>query len=56
MARDTKMRFLRQVASNFTKKHGSLHRSTPADTAQIRIEGTNKWKTIIIQNASLSRD
>lgn len=37
---------------NFTKKHGSLNGKTPAESAMIKVDGKNKWKTII-QNASL---
>ncbi len=44
-----------RVYYNFTKKHGSLNGQTPAESALISVDGTNKWKTII-QNASLGKD
>ena len=37
---------------NFTKKHGALKGKTPAESAMIKVDGLNRWKTII-QNASL---
>ncbi len=40
---------------NFTKKHGVLNGQTPAESAMISVDGTNRWKTII-QNASLGKD
>ena len=40
---------------NFTKKHGALKGATPADAARIRVDGRNRWKTII-QNAALHRE
>ena len=43
-----------QTFYNFSKKHGSLDKKTPAEMAGILVEGNNKWKTII-QNASLSK-
>ena len=43
-----------QTYYNFSKKHGSLDKRTPAECAGILVEGNNKWKTII-QNASLSQ-
>ncbi len=44
-----------RVYYNYTKKHGALDGQTPAKSALISVDGTNKWKTII-QNASLRRD
>lgn len=43
-----------RVYYNFTKKHSALNGNTPADASSIKVEGTNKWKTII-QNASLNK-
>lgn len=43
-----------KVYYNFTKKHGGLDGRTPAEVAGIRVDGKNKWKTII-QNASISQ-
>ncbi len=40
-----------QVYHNFIRPHMSLDGKTPAEAAGIRIEGDNKWLTII-QNAS----
>ena len=40
-----------QVHYNHARKHGSIG-STPSEAAGIRIEGSNKWKTMI-QNGSL---
>ena len=39
---------------NYTKKHGALKDMTPVEASLIRIDGTNRWKTII-QNASLNK-
>jgi hypothetical protein len=39
---------------NFTKKHGASKGKTPAESAMIKVDGLNRWKTII-QNASLYR-
>jgi putative transposase len=44
-----------RVYYNFTKKHGSLNGQTPAESALIKVDGKNKWKTII-QNASLHKE
>ena len=43
-----------RVYYNYTKKHGALKGMTPAEASLIRIDGTNRWKTII-QNASLNK-
>jgi transposase-like protein len=40
-----------QIYHNFVRPHEGLNGATPADKAGIRIEGENKWLTII-QNAS----
>ena len=40
---------------NFTKKHGALKGKTPSEEALIRVDGKNRWKTII-ENASLYRE
>ncbi len=40
-----------RVYYNYTKKHGALDGQTPAESALISMDGTNKWKTII-QNAA----
>ena len=37
---------------NYVRPHSSLGNDTPADRSVVKIEGDNKWKTII-QNASL---
>ena len=39
---------------NFTKKHGGIGGKTPSEVAEIKVDGKNKWKTII-QNASLNQ-
>jgi len=39
-----------QIHHNFIRPHQGLNDDTPADRAGIRIQGNNKWKTII-QNA-----
>ncbi len=41
---------------NFSKEHGGLGGDvTPSEAALIRVDGDNKWKTII-QNASLYKE
>ena len=40
-----------QLYHNFVRPHEGLKGDTPADRAGIRIEGQNKWMTII-QNAA----
>ena len=37
---------------NFTKKHVGLKDKTPADVDKIKVDGLNKWQTLI-QNTSL---
>lgn len=41
-----------KVYYNFTKKHGALKGKTPSESALIKVDGKNRWKTMI-QNASL---
>ena len=43
-----------QIQHNYIRPHQGLDGDTPAERARIRIEGNNKWKTII-QNASLGK-
>jgi len=40
-----------QIYYNFVKPHMALDRKTPAEVAGIKVNGDNKWITII-QNAS----
>lgn len=40
-----------QLYHNFIRPHEALNGKTPADLAGIKVEGENKWLTII-QNAS----
>lgn len=40
-----------QIYHNFIRPHEGLDGETPADRAGIKVEGENKWLTII-QNAS----
>ena len=40
-----------QIHHNFIRSHSGLNGATPAEKAGTRIEGDNKWLTII-QNAS----
>ena len=40
---------------NFTKKHGALKGKTPSEEALIKVDGKNRWKTII-ENASLYKE
>ena len=44
-----------QAYYNYAKKHGGLKGKTPAEVALIKVDGPNKWKTII-QNAALRKD
>ena len=52
---DTEILNEMRVYYNDTKKHGSLEGKTPAEEALIKVDGKNKWKTII-QNASMSKN
>ena len=40
-----------QICHNFVRPHEGLNGNTPADRAGIRVEGSDKWLTLI-QNAS----
>ena len=40
-----------QIYHNFVRPHEGLNGETPADRAGIKVEGTDKWMTLI-QNAS----
>jgi len=42
-----------QLFHNYIRPHQGLEGKTPSDKAGIKIEGDNKWKTII-ENASHS--
>lgn len=44
-----------KVYYNFTKKHGALKGKTLSESALIKVDGKNRWKTII-QNASLYKE
>lgn len=43
-----------QIYHNFIRKHQSLKGKTPAEACGIKVEGENKWITLI-QNAAQSR-
>jgi len=43
-----------QIYHNFIRPHEELKGETPADRAGIKVEGSDKWLTLI-QNASKSR-
>ena len=43
-----------QIHHNFIRPHMGLHGRTPAEVAGIKVEGENKWLTII-QNAAKSK-
>jgi transposase-like protein len=43
-----------QIYHNFVRPHEALDGRTPAEAAGIRVEGDDKWKTLI-QNASIAR-
>ncbi|MDG6905449.1 MAG: IS6 family transposase [Nitrososphaerota archaeon] len=43
-----------QIFHNFIREHEGLNGKTPAEASGIKIEGENKWKTLI-ENASMSR-
>jgi putative transposase len=40
-----------QIFHNFVRPHTGLNGDTPAERAGIKVEGENKWMTLI-QNAS----
>ena len=39
---------------NYAKKHGGIGGMTPAEAALIKVDGRNKWMTLI-QNAALHK-
>ena len=43
-----------QIFHNYIRPHQGLRGKTPAKACGIRVEGVNKWKTLI-QNASYSQ-
>jgi len=43
-----------QIYHNFVRPHESLNGDTPADSAGIKVEGQDKWLTLI-QDASQTR-
>lgn len=44
-----------QIYHNFMRPHQTLKGKTPAEACGIKVEGDNKWITLI-QNASLNPD
>jgi hypothetical protein len=44
-----------QLFHNYIRPHQSLEGKTPAEACGIKVEGDNKWKTLI-QNASFHKD
>ena len=51
---DTKMLDGYQIYHNFIRPHEGIGNLTPAEMCGIKVEGENKWKTLI-ENASMSR-
>ncbi len=51
---DTKMLDGYQIYHNFIRPHEGIGNLTPAEMCGIKVEGKNKWKTLI-ENASMSR-
>jgi len=43
-----------QIFHNYIRPHEGLDGKTPAEACRIKVEGQNKWKTLI-QNASKNR-
>jgi hypothetical protein len=43
-----------QIFHNYVRPHEALHGQTPSEAAGIKVEGENKWLTLI-QNASKSK-
>jgi putative transposase len=43
-----------QIYHNYARPHESLNGKTPAEACGIKVEGQNKWKTII-QNAKMQQ-
>ena len=44
-----------QIYHNYVRPHEALNGQTPSEAAGIKVEGENKWITLI-QNASKKRD
>lgn len=44
-----------QIHHNFIRGHMGIDGKTPAEASGVKVEGENKWKTII-QNASLYKE
>ena len=44
-----------QIYHNYVRPHEALGNKTPAEACGIKIEGQNKWKTLI-ENATITRD
>ncbi|MFA5365699.1 MAG: IS6 family transposase [Candidatus Bathyarchaeia archaeon] len=44
-----------QIYHNYIRPHESLSGKTPAEACGIKVEGQNKWKTLI-ENATITRD
>ncbi len=51
---DTKMLDGYQIYHNFIRPYEGIGNLTPAEMCGIKVEGENKWKTLI-ENASMSR-
>lgn len=51
---DSPVLTMMQINHNFIRPHMGLQGSTPAEVAGVRIEGQNKWLTII-QNAAKAK-
>ena len=48
---DTQILTRMQIYHNYIRPHGALDGRTPSEAAGIKVEGDNKWLTLI-QNAS----
>jgi hypothetical protein len=44
-----------QIYHNYIREHSGLDGKTPAEACGIKVEGKNKWKTLI-QNASTTNE
>ena len=44
-----------QIYHNYIREHEALNNRTPAEACGIKVEGKNKWLTLI-QNASTHKD
>jgi putative transposase len=51
--RDTSILTGYQISHNYVRPHEGLDGKTPAEASGIRVEGKNKWITLI-QNATLT--